>query len=168
LEKVDTASSAELMHIMQGFRNKENKGMYQTIRKTLVERKKSLSLEGNDLINMFFQFASGRPRTFGVYRFYANEELDELLAHYEHELVEAAEKADPEHVTRLAQALYILKSDRYENIWWRIENRVNELALEGKLDEYHLVNILRAFSRAQNNHMVAQEKTFVHLESFVL
>jgi hypothetical protein len=28
LEKVDTASSAELMHIMQGFRNKENKGMY--------------------------------------------------------------------------------------------------------------------------------------------
>lgn len=91
LEKVDTASSAELMHIMQGFRNKENKGMYQTIRKTLVERKNNLKLEGNDLINMFFQFASTRPRTFGVYRFYAAEELDELLAHYEHDLNEAAD-----------------------------------------------------------------------------
>lgn len=51
---------------------------------------------------MFYQFASNRPRTFGVYRFYAAEELDELLAHYEHDLTEAAEKADPEHVTRLA------------------------------------------------------------------
>jgi hypothetical protein len=90
------------------------------------------------------------------------------LAHYEHDLTDAAEKADPEHVTRLAQALYVLKSDRYENIWWRIENRVNELASQGKLDGYHLTNVLRAFSRAQHNHMVAQEKTFVHLEKYVL
>ena len=61
-----------------------------------------MKLEGDELINMFYQFASNRPRTFGVYRFYAAEELDELLAHYEHDLTEAAEKADPEHVTRLA------------------------------------------------------------------
>lgn len=51
--------------------------------------------------------------------------------------------------------MYVLKSDRYENIWWRIENRTNALAEEGKLDAYHLTNILRAFSRAQHNHMVA-------------
>lgn len=73
-------------------------------------------------------FASSRPRTFGVYKKYAADDLDEVLANYETELMEAAEKADAEHVTRLAQSLYILKSDQFENIWWRIENRVNELA----------------------------------------
>jgi hypothetical protein len=33
---------------------------------------------------------------------YASEELDELLAHYEHDLCEAAEKADAESLTRIA------------------------------------------------------------------
>jgi hypothetical protein len=56
-------------------------------------------------------FASSKPRTFGVYKKYAIDELDELIAFYENDLIEAAEKADPEHITRLAQALYILKSD---------------------------------------------------------
>jgi hypothetical protein len=52
-------------------------------------------------------------------------------------------------LTRLAQTLYLLKDDRYENIWWRIENRVHELAeLDGALDLYHIVNILRSFSRS--------------------
>ena len=54
LEKVDTASPEELMHIMQGFRNKENKGLYQAVRKTLVERRNTLKLEGDSLINMFY------------------------------------------------------------------------------------------------------------------
>ena len=56
-------------------------------------------------------FASSRPKQFGVYRVYAAEELEELLAHYEHDLCEAAEKADAESLTRLAQAIYILKTD---------------------------------------------------------
>jgi hypothetical protein len=29
-----------------------------------------------------FMFASSRPRTFGVYKNYAADELEELLAHY--------------------------------------------------------------------------------------
>lgn len=49
-----------------------------------------------------FMFASSRPRTFGVYKRYAKDDLDEILAHYEVELMEAAEKADAEHITRLA------------------------------------------------------------------
>jgi hypothetical protein len=47
-------------------------------------------------------FASSRPRTFGVYRKYASEELEELLAYYEHELCDAAENADAESLTRIA------------------------------------------------------------------
>ena len=57
----------------------------------------------------------------------AADELDELIAHYEHDLCEAGENADSEHLTRLAQTLYLLKSGEFENIWWRIENRVNDL-----------------------------------------
>ncbi len=92
-------------------------------------------------------FASSRPKQFGVYRVYAAQELEELIAHYEHDLCDAAEKANPEQLTRIAQAMYILKTDQFENIWWRIENRTNELAIKGDLDIYHVVNILRAFSR---------------------
>lgn len=124
------------MHILQGFRNKQNKGLYQRIRKILVEQKSAFKLENEELINMLFTFASARPKSFGVYKVYAAEELDELLAYYEHDLCDAAEKADAEHITRLAQAMYILKSDQYENIWWRIENRVNALAEDNKLDAY--------------------------------
>jgi hypothetical protein len=29
--------------------------------------------------------------------------------------------------------MYILKTADFENIWWRIENKVNELALKGQL-----------------------------------
>lgn len=114
----------------------------------LVERKSSLNIQGNDLVNLMFMFAASRPKSFGVNKNYAADELEELLAHYQHDLIDAAEKADAEHITRLAQALYILKTADFENIWWRIENRVNELALKGELESYHIVNILRSFSRA--------------------
>ena len=168
LARVDESSPTQLNHIMQGFRNKENKGLYQRVRKTLVDRKDQLKLKDEELINLFFMFASSKPRNFGNYRVYAAEDLDELLAFYEHDLCEAAENADAEHLTRVAQAMYILKTRDYPNIWWRIERRANQLASEDKLEPYHLVNILRAFSRAQQNSLAGSEKTFVHLEKYVL
>ena len=85
--------------------------MYQQVRRTLVERKEALALKGDALLNLFYTFASCKPKTFGVYRHYAAEELEELLSHYEYELCEAAEAADGEHLTRIAQAMYIMKTD---------------------------------------------------------
>jgi hypothetical protein len=138
--------------------------MYMRLRQTLIDRRKTLfpvsskknpqADSSTDLINAFFMFAVYRPRNYGVYKVYAAEELDELIAHYEHDLCEAAEKADPECLTRIAQAMYILKTGEFENIWWRIESRANELATAGKLDFYNVHNILRAFSRAQHNQMI--------------
>lgn len=46
---------------------------------------------------------------------------------YEEDLIDLCEHLDADHVTRLAQALYLLKSPNYDNIQWRIETRVNEL-----------------------------------------
>ena len=140
----------------------------------MIERKKGFFPDGvsspedaHRLANLFYMFASGRPKQWGVYKLYAAQDLDELIAHYEHDLCEAAEKADAEHLTRLAQALYILKTGEFENIWWRIENRTNELCEEGKLDSYHVINILRAFSRSQGNRMCGQDKTFYRLEHII-
>lgn len=76
--------------------------------------------------------------------------------------------ADAEHLTRLAQTMYVFKTGEFENIWWRIENRTNELMEEGKLDIYHVTNITRAFSRSQHNRMCGTNKTFYNLEPVVL
>ena len=103
-----------------------------------------------------------------MYRKYAEEDVDELLAHYEHDLCDAAEKADPETLTRIAQALYLMKSGEYENIWWRIEDRAQNLAAENKLDGYHVTNLLRAFSHSQHNRQSGSDKTFALLEATVL
>jgi len=68
----------------------------------------------------------------------------------------------------MAQVMYLLKSKQYENIWWRIENRIHELAEFGDLDIYHVTNILRSFSRSQENQMSGSDKLFVHLEPLIL
>jgi hypothetical protein len=75
-----------------------------------------------------------------------------LLAHYEHDFNDAASYLDGEGITRLAQVMYLLRSKEYENVWWRIENRVHDLAeIKGALDTYILTNILRSFSKSQEN-----------------
>lgn len=98
-----------------------------------------------------FSFASNKPTKFGVYTEYAKDEIKELIALYETDLCEAAECLDADGLTRLAQALYLLKDDSFENIWWRIENRVHALVEENSLNSYHITNLLRSFSRSQNN-----------------
>mgnify|MGYP001410666563 CR=1 FL=1 len=54
------------------------------------------------MVNLFFSFASNKPRNFGVYREYAREEIDELLAHFENDFCDAAQYLDSEGITRLA------------------------------------------------------------------
>ena len=81
----------------------------------------------DNLANLFFSFASNRPKYYGVYKQVQRDDIDELLAHYETDLCEAAQYLDCEGITRLAQSLYLIKSKAFENIWWRVENRVIEL-----------------------------------------
>jgi len=81
--------------------------MYTRLRSTFIDRRKTLFPENkeetvNDLANAFFMFAQSRPRDFGVYKNYAADELEEMIAHYEHDLCDAAEKMDAEHLTRFA------------------------------------------------------------------
>jgi hypothetical protein len=145
---------------MQGFRQKANKGLVEKVRLNLIERRRDLFPNGVEtadgremLINTLFTFASCKPKNYGIYRRYAWESIEELIANYEHDLCEAAEQADPEQLTRLSQALYILQTTEFENIYWRVERRTNQLAHEGKLDAYNVANILRSLSRSQKNKM---------------
>lgn len=54
------------------------------------------------LTNVFITFATCRPKNYGIYKVYASEGLEELVAHYEHDLCEAGEHANAEQLTRLA------------------------------------------------------------------
>ena len=77
------------------------------------------------MTNLLYSLASNSPKNFGIYRKYVREDIEELLAHYEDDLCDAAPYLDAEGITRLAQTLYLLKSKEFEGIWWRIENRVS-------------------------------------------
>ena len=131
-EQIDRCSAVELCQILQGFRQKANKGLVEKIRKTLVERREQLFPNGAEtedgremLINTMLTFASCRPKNYGTYKVYAKEGIEELVANYEHDLCEAGEGANPEQLTRLAQALYILQTTTFENIFWRVERRTH-------------------------------------------
>jgi hypothetical protein len=73
-----------------------------------------------------------------------------MLSHFDSDLKEAIEgdHLDPEHLTRLAQALYILKTKDFEGIFRRIERRALDQHEKGQLDIYHVTNILRSFTHA--------------------
>lgn len=103
-----------------------------------------------------------------MYKVYADEEINELLSHYDADLKEAAETLDGEHLTRLAQTLYILKSKDIEGVFRRIERQALDLHAQGKLDVYHVTNILRAFSHSLENKMCGRDKTFYTFEPTVL
>lgn len=167
---------------MQGHRVRASKDLYWKMRTNLLDRKDILfrkPKEGSsteeykawadDLVNTLFSLASNMPKHFGDRKQGARDDIDELLAHYEHDLCEAAPYLDGDGVTRLAQTLYLLKSKAYENIWWRVENRVHDLAeIEGALDLYNVTNIIRSFSRSQENQMSGSDKLFYHLEPIVM
>ena len=130
-----------------------------------------MSSWANNMVNLLFSLASNKPPRHGVYKIHAKDDIKELLTEYESDLCEAAEMGhlDSHGITRMASMLYLFKDNSFENIWWRIENRVHELAEQsGALDNFHLTNILRAFSRANDNNMAGSDKLFVHLEPLVM
>jgi hypothetical protein len=96
---------------MQGHRNKKSKDMYLKLRTLLVDNKDVMcpktpkgqeSARAENMVNIFYTFASNRPRTFGIYSNMARDNVRELLALYEHDLLEAAQYLDGEYLTRLA------------------------------------------------------------------
>jgi hypothetical protein len=62
--------------------------------------------------------------------------------------------------------LYLLKTTEFEPLWYRIEERTNELIKD--LDIYNVTNILRSFTHALNDRMWGKDKTYINLEQIVL
>jgi len=158
IENGSAATPADVIDIIQGFRQRKSKDLYQRVRQSLVSRKAALfphaktpeeeKKRAENIVNVLYTFASNKPAQFGLYKVYAAEDINELLSHYETDLKEIAEKEgllDAEHLTRLAQALYVLKTGDFENIFRRIDKSATDLHAQGKLDAYHVTNILRAF-----------------------
>ena len=98
LDEVERCSALELSYIMQGFRQKQNKALAEKVRKALIDNRRTLFPNGVEtedgremLINTLMTFASCRPKQYGLYKRYASDEIEELIAHYEHDLCEAGE-----------------------------------------------------------------------------
>ena len=77
LEEVDRCSALELSYIMQGFRQRRNKGLATRVHKSLIERRRTLfpnGVETDDgremVINTLFTYASCRPVDKSMYRKY--------------------------------------------------------------------------------------------------
>ena len=65
-DSIDTATAEELMHLLQGFRHRKSKDMYQRVRKTLVARKDNLFPKTDkhrheQIVNLLFSLASNMP-----------------------------------------------------------------------------------------------------------
>lgn len=55
-----------------------------------------------NLTNLLYSLVSNAPKNFGVYRQYIRDDVEELLAHYETDLCDAAPYLDAEGITKLA------------------------------------------------------------------
>lgn len=147
------------MFIMQGSRNRRSSDLYLKMRRNLITNKEKLfggergEAWAATLNNVFHSFASNRPTNFGKHKLVAAEDIDELLQHYEWDLCDAAPLLDADGICRLAETLQLLRSRAHVNIWWRVENRISELAVVHKqeYDQFQLAEIFRAFTRGQQN-----------------
>ena len=106
-----------------------------------------------NLNDIFHSFASNRPTKFGKHKLLAEDDIDELLQHYEWDLCDAALLLDAGGICRFAETLERLRSRAHVNIWWRVENRISELTMVHKheYDQFQLAEIFRAFTRGQQN-----------------
>lgn len=171
-------NAEDIHHIMQGHRNKFQADIYIKTKRSVIERKDLLigeKQEGKEkewadkLVNIMFSLASNKPNKKGTFKNFDKDDIEELLTHYEHEFCDAAQYLDSEGITRLAQVMYLFKSVKFENIWWRIENRVHELIeVPNSFDTYNISTILRSFSKCQENRMAGSNKLFIHFEPTVL
>ena len=67
-ESLEAATAEELMDVMQGFRQRKSKDLYQKMRKVLISRKNALFPAGGNekaraeqMVNLLYTFASNRP-----------------------------------------------------------------------------------------------------------
>ena len=53
-------------------------------------------------VNLLHGFITNSPKYFGIYKNYAKNDKEEILAHFEHELCEAAQYLDATNTVKLA------------------------------------------------------------------
>lgn len=84
--------------------------MYMKLRKALVEKKdvyfpndtKDKKQRIENIANTLYTLASNRPKEYGTMKKVANEELDELIAVYEQDLLDHIQLLDANHLCRMA------------------------------------------------------------------
>jgi len=104
-------TAAEFHQVLQGFRNKKSIDFYLKLRTLLVENTDSLLPRpqagqeaewANNLVNLLFTLISNKPMKSGVYAPQARDEIEQVLIHFEHDLIDLSSHLDADGLTRFA------------------------------------------------------------------
>lgn len=89
-----------------------------------------------------------------------------MMSLYEYELIDSVQLCDPDHLTRLATVYSLFCSNDLLEILTRVEKKaLDEI---DNLDEFHLTNIVRAFTRTRGVKHFGKDSTFVALEQKIM
>ena len=123
------------------------------------------------LSEIMYSYAANRPKSDSTYTYYPQKELKEnFLLTYEKELKDNILKMNPEEVSRVATALYLLKTDDVDPYINRIERNLIKLKSTSpdKIDAWSLHAVIRAFSKMKENIMCGSDKFFDEMESILI
>ena len=168
---LDKASSYDLMYAMQWMRNKNNVAFFEKWKNLLIANKSKYLNEVDEkddkerihlVINLLYSYFSNFPRVQMTKSGDRTKNSEELMVHYEFEMLDKVQFCDKDHLTRLALSLYLMTSCSFPNIMRRVEYQSRDL--KDKLDEYNLANIIKSLTRAKKMPYFGENKTFIELE----
>jgi hypothetical protein len=171
----NTLNLDELNSIALGFRYTKKRIIFDTIAENMIKRKQELLVSDRKtlpriLSEIMYSYAANRPKTDGTYTYYPQKELKEnFLSTYEKELNDNILKMNAEEVSRVATALYLLKTDDVDPFINRIERNLIKMKNTSpeKIDAWSLHAVIRAFSKMKENKMCGSDKFFDEMEPII-
>jgi hypothetical protein len=116
-EKLPSLNLNQLFVVLFGFRLHKDKGFFDKIVQIFISKKDNFFKKDPQnipalLSNIFYAYASHKPKHYGVQTFYPHKDaIENLIMTYDKEMLENIIKMDQHQICRLTHALYLLKSD---------------------------------------------------------
>nr|AAZ94900.1 unknown [Moneuplotes crassus] len=118
------------------------------------------------IINLLYSYASNRTK-----KPYTHQDLQmkldkKIFNAYEYDFLDLTQFCDADHLTRLAQTTSLMMSTEELHVLRRIENKtIDEL---DNLDDYHISQIIRSFTKSKYCSGYGSDETFNKLEENII
>eukprot|EP00826_Nyctotherus_ovalis_P055165 TRINITY_DN7310_c0_g1_i7.p1 TRINITY_DN7310_c0_g1~~TRINITY_DN7310_c0_g1_i7.p1 ORF type:complete len:755 (+),score=208.02 TRINITY_DN7310_c0_g1_i7:73-2337(+) len=163
-----TDSIKEIITIVKAFQGISKTNLYFTATSTLVARRDEFlrfdpeTKRPEFVANMIYTLGICRPKHLGPMLEKAQQNIKELLAHYEEMILDSIDKLSAADLIKLLQGMSGLKVDGYEHVLHRIEKQI--VLLKDKLTHNDLADVIWTFAHANNGALWGRDKTFEQLE----